>query len=331
MNISIVIPNWNGLELIKQSFDSFVSTSKNFKGRSEIIVIDNGSDDRSLDVIADFYPQIITVSLDKNYGFGYACNEGARRSQYEHILFLNNDLCVPTDFLNILSNSFSKHKNIFSLCPHTYHWHGTKKTNNVFSTSISFEFLQNGELIQNWAVKDNKALLPGDIPTAYGTGAALLVDKKKFNSLGGFDSLYGKAYWEDVDLCVKAWRNGWASYTTDQTLAWHKVSSTSKKQENDQHKDNLMRLNYILFMLSIGTDWKHKYLFLKQLTRFLKNNKTTNPQLAIFIKKNLISKLPRLLFINFFYLLFFWKNLKQMKSQSTTPSGSWKSQPILEA
>lgn len=330
-NISIVIPNWNGLELIKESFDSFINTCQNYKGKSEIIVVDNGSDDRSVDVIRDFYPDIKVIALEKNYGFGHACNLGVQSSNYDTVLLLNNDITVPADFLSVLSNTFDQFPNAFSVSPHTNYWTEKIKTENTFSSSIAFDYLESGELIQCWAVHEQKPLCKGNNPTAYGTGAALMVDKSKFLKLGGFDSIYGLAYWEDVDLCVKAWRNGWSSYATDSTIAWHKISATSSKQNaTPSFKENLIKLNYILFMLTVGCEGWDKWNFINKLKIYLNNQKLKNPAHYEFLSTELKKNFFKILCKNLYYNIFFWKSLKHMKHSTVIIKDSWRSQPILE-
>ena len=266
LNISIVIPNWNGLSILKESLDSVMAAVSNYSGDSEVIIVDNGSSDRSLDVLADFYPQVITIALDKNYGFGYACNIGAEKSKYKHIFFLNNDIKLPRDFFNILSSEYSQLENPFSISPQTNYWSGNECTDMAFSTAI-YGTLKGGDFIQKWGVENGKNNLPPLKKTFYGTGAALLVDADKFNEIGGFEDIYNPAYWEDVDLCLNAWRRGWPSYYTSKTIAWHKVSATSNKQ-GSSFKERLSLKNYFIFYLINVSKFKDLISFMVLATIF---------------------------------------------------------------
>ena len=72
---SVIIPNWNGKHLLKTCLASIEKqTFKNF----EVIVVDNGSRDSSVDYIKKYFPRVRLIELDKNYGFAKAINVGIR-------------------------------------------------------------------------------------------------------------------------------------------------------------------------------------------------------------------------------------------------------------
>jgi len=247
-SVNIVIPTWNGLHLLKKSLDSVIAASISYKGHCDITVVDNGSMDRTIDVIKDYYPEINLIGNKVNLGFGAACNMGARSIESDLVFFLNNDVFINENFFNqIVAESF-KVPDFFSICPQTNYWSDNNLTNKVFSSSINFSLTDKQELIQHWAVKDFVNLADEMERTIYGTGAALLVKRNKFISLNGFDDIYGLAYWEDVDLCLRAWKRGWESFCTSKIIAWHKISATSQNQNHDS-KTFLMKKNYIIFQI----------------------------------------------------------------------------------
>lgn len=261
-SLNIVIPTWNGLHLLKRSLDSVVSAANKYPGDSYITIVDNGSMDRTNDVIKDYYPDINLISFEVNLGFGAACNRGAKKIQSDLVLFLNNDTYIKENFICEIVAESTRVPGFFSVCPQTNYWSENKLTNRVFSSTINFSLTKNQELIQHWAVKDFENLAKDIEPTIYGTGAALLVDRNKFLSLKGFDDIYGLAYWEDVDVCLRAWKKGWKSYCTSKVIAWHMVSATSQNQNFDS-KTFLMKRNYIIFQLIHldGLGNKVKFIF----------------------------------------------------------------------
>jgi GT2 family glycosyltransferase len=247
-SVNIVIPTWDGLHLLKKSLDSVLAASKRYDGLCYISIVDNGSMDRTIDVIKDYYPEINLIGNKVNLGFGAACNIGARSVESDLVLFLNNDVFIKENFISqIVAESF-KIPNFFSICPQTNYWSDNNLTNKVFSSSINFSLTDKQELIQHWAVKDFINLADEMELTIYGTGAVLLVNRNKFISLNGFDEIYGLAYWEDVDLCLRAWKRGWASFCTAKVIAWHMISATSQNQNYDS-KTFLMKKNYIIFQI----------------------------------------------------------------------------------
>jgi GT2 family glycosyltransferase len=305
--VAIIIPTWNGLHLLKQSLDAVMSARKNYSGICDVVVIDNGSQDRTVDVIKDYYPEILLIENEINIGFGAACNIGASAVETDLLLFLNNDIFIKENFVESLILESKKLKDFFSLCPQTNYWNKDGLSGDVFSSSINFSFTDNQELIQHWAVNNFRNIAEPMEPTIYGTGAAILINKKKFDALGGFDAVYGLAYWEDVDLCVRAWAVGWASYCASSVVAWHMISATSKNQESDV-KSGMMKKNYIIFQLIHLPNISSRITFLRHLIQRTSKDfllKQNIPYLAImkrvifnFMNKRMsiimiIEKIPR--------------------------------------
>lgn len=252
LDISIIIVTWNGLGLLKESLDSVVEAVKNYPGRAEILLVDNGSVDRTVDVITDFYPTVNILKLDKNYGFSIGNNKGVEVAKYDHICFLNNDVKIGKDFLEKIAEPFLENPSIFSVSPVTFYWDKDPEEKRVFSSVIGGDIFR-GELIQYWAVKNGQSLLQDKIyPTLYGTGAALLVNKEKFQQLGGFNEIFSPAYWEDTDLCYHAWKRNWPSYFTPFVGVWHKISASSSSLDNSFKRGLIVRNAIVFYWINVN-------------------------------------------------------------------------------
>lgn len=290
-SVSIVVPSWNGLRLLKKTLDQIIIARDEYPGECEIIIVDNGSMDRTVDVLTDYYPNVIIEKFKKNMGFGHACNHGAAIAKGELVFFLNNDVFVPKNIVYDLVKAFCSLDNAFSICPVTYLWKDDILTDTVFSSSIRFSYSDTGELIQHWLVENGENLVTGLEPTVYATGAIFLVDKKKFQELGGFDSIYGLAYWEDVDICLKAWAHGWGSFCASDISAWHQVSATAGKDDVSDFKKQHVMLNYILLQFIHTKSSRLLLNFTLELFSFfwtlLKNKKVDT---ALFYLGEIVSK-----------------------------------------
>ena len=90
MKVSVVTPNYNGEKFLKNYFKSLNEDSEYI---GEIIFIDNGSDDSSLEFIKNsaFNFPVVLIENDENLGFAPAVNQGILKSKYDYILSLNND------------------------------------------------------------------------------------------------------------------------------------------------------------------------------------------------------------------------------------------------
>ena len=86
--ISIIIPHWNGIDVLSECLDSIKKSSFS---KIEIIVVDNASTDGSQEWIKDNHPDIILVENDQNYGYAGGCYRGLNVASGLWLLFLNND------------------------------------------------------------------------------------------------------------------------------------------------------------------------------------------------------------------------------------------------
>src|SRR5215510_2367565 len=102
---SVVIPNWNGRDLLEKYLPSVV-TALAGNSENEIVVVDNGSTDGSADYVRTHFPQVHLVALPRNLGFGGGSNEGFRAAKNDVVVLLNSDMRVAPDFLAPLLSGF---------------------------------------------------------------------------------------------------------------------------------------------------------------------------------------------------------------------------------
>mgnify|MGYP003395948958 CR=1 FL=1 len=112
--VTVIIPNWNGKELLKVCLKSLANQSfKDF----EVVVIDNGSSDGSSDYIKKFHPKVKVIELDKNYGFAKAVNMGIQSTNSKYLFLLNNDTEVDKDCIKYLVETANKLKEAGFIAP----------------------------------------------------------------------------------------------------------------------------------------------------------------------------------------------------------------------
>ena len=86
VRVSIIIPHWNGIDILSECLNSLANTKHN---SYEIIVVDNASTDGSQSWVRNTYPQIKLIENDKNYGYAGGCNAGALEAEGIYLVFLN--------------------------------------------------------------------------------------------------------------------------------------------------------------------------------------------------------------------------------------------------
>jgi N-acetylglucosaminyl-diphospho-decaprenol L-rhamnosyltransferase len=99
-SIDIIIVNWNSGEQLRRCIESIVSCNKEGYVLNQIIVVDNASRDESMDKLNVFDLPLSVIANAENRGFAVACNQGARGSEADYMLFLNPDTCLFSDSLH---------------------------------------------------------------------------------------------------------------------------------------------------------------------------------------------------------------------------------------
>ncbi len=179
--VSIVIVNHNGKKWLKDCLDSITRQSyRSF----EIVVVDNASTDDSVGYIRKYYPDVKIVISKTNIGFGRANNLCVRSTRGDIIFFLNNDTVLERDLLEKLLRN--REKNKFNITGPKIIDYGGKEIHGRYKMTI-----------------DPTGYLGSGEKTFFIDGCALMIGKKDFLYLGGFDEKYFM-YCEDVDLCWRA-------------------------------------------------------------------------------------------------------------------------------
>ncbi|MDD2823056.1 MAG: glycosyltransferase family 2 protein [Candidatus Daviesbacteria bacterium] len=220
VDVSVIIPNWNGADLL---FDCLVSLKKQTYKNFEIIVVDNGSTDTSVNFIKENYPKIKIVILDRNYGFAKAINSGVKLSKAKYVAFLNNDTEVDKSWLNNLVKTIDKHPEAASV--------GSKLLNFYNRKIIDGVGIQINEVGQaksiGWNEKD-KGQYEKEMLVFGVTGGASLFRRSIFIKVGMFDENYFM-YCEEVDWAFRAQFSGYKAIYCPNAIVYHKHKMSSKK------------------------------------------------------------------------------------------------------
>ena len=216
MEVSIVIPNWNGGRHLPVCLDSLRrQTFRDF----EVIVTDNASTDGSPALLARDYPEVRIVALDRNRGFAGACNAGLQAAQGRIKILLNNDTECQPDWLGAVIAAFGRHP----------------EAGLVASKMLLFDrrdtlhtagdlYRQDG-LPANRGVwqKDEGQYAEGPVFSACGGSAAYR--SAMLDEIGLLDADFFFSG-EDVDLAWRAQLAGWRAVYAPEAVVYHKLSAT---------------------------------------------------------------------------------------------------------
>ncbi len=219
--VTVVILNLNGRRHLERCFESLKAMDYP-PAKFEVLMIDNASDDGSVEETRARWPWVRVVVNARNDGFAPACNQGARmRGDASVIAFLNNDMRVDKGWLRELVQPLVRNE-CAATTAKMFSWDGK----NIDSAGGGMNF--HGMGLQ-YGYKD----VPHeryDVPrkTLFACGGAMAIKGEVFDAIGGFDPEFF-AYYEDVDMGWRMWVEGHEIHYVPTAVCWHHHSGTSKR------------------------------------------------------------------------------------------------------
>ncbi|HEX3743712.1 MAG TPA: glycosyltransferase [Bryobacteraceae bacterium] len=244
---SVVIPNWNGKDLLAKYLPSIV-TALHGNPANEIVVVDNGSLDGSAEFVHEAFPQVKLVALPKNLGFGGGSNAGFRAASNDVVVLLNSDMRVEENFLAPLLEGFADPQ-VFAVSCQIFFSDPRKLREE---TGLTQGWWQDGGLRVRHRIDP---AIDGLYPCFYGGGGSCAFDRRKFLELGGFDRLLAPFYLEDTDLGYLAWKRGWKVLYQPRSVVYHEHRGTIGKRFTEAHIQTVLKKNFALFCWKNIHEW----------------------------------------------------------------------------
>ena len=244
---SVVIPNWNGKDLLAKYLPSVVEALAG-NPANEIVVVDNGSSDGSADFVRVNFPQVKLVALPVNLGFGGGSNEGFRAASNDIVVLLNSDMRVDAGFLAPLLDGFADAQ-VFAVSCQIFFSDPNKLREE---TGLTQGWWQDGSLRVRHRID---SAIDGLYPCFYGGGGSCAFDRKKFLDLGGFDLLLAPFYLEDTDLGYLAWKRGWKVLYQPASMVYHEHRGTIGKRFREEQIQTVLKKNFVLFCWKNIHEW----------------------------------------------------------------------------
>ncbi len=224
MQVSIIIPLFNRLDLTRACLDSLQRTLRGW--RYEIILIDDGSTDGTREFLRTLPPERFHVVLNDT-GQGYAANNnaGARLARAPLLCLLNNDTVLLPGWLEPMTQLAARRRDVGLV--------GNVQREPVSGLIDHYGVVFSGEGQPIHAGKDAAAPPAEDyVEWPAVTAACCVVRRKVFQDLGGFDEQFRNGL-EDVDFCLRAYAEGYRHFVANRSVIYHHVSASPGRKAHE--------------------------------------------------------------------------------------------------
>lgn len=241
MDISIIVPNYNGEEILKKNLPKILEAVEG----AEVIVIDDASADESLRTLNNFRPKIKVVKNERNLGFSSTVNKGVKEAKGEVVVLLNTDVVPEKNFL-------------VSLLPHF-------KNDKVFAVGCMDKSIENNTVVlrgRGVGVWKKGFLMHsrGEVNkanTVWVSGGSGAFRKSIWEKLNGFNTLYDPFYWEDIDLSYRAVKSGYKILFEPRSIVVH------------EHEKGVIRKKFSSFKIK-SIAYRNQFIFVWKNTTDLR-------------------------------------------------------------
>jgi GT2 family glycosyltransferase len=266
--IFVVIPNWNGEDSIKDCLKSIVKQSI----KVNVIVVDNGSIDKSVEIISKNFPEVELIKNPVNRGFAGGVNQGIARAielGAEYVATFNNDAVAEQKFIENLYKYLDKNKS-----------DGIATCKLLDASGKKLD--STGDYYTVWGLpyprgRGEKEIDKYDNQTGIfaASGGASLYRTSMLNEIGYFDEDFF-AYYEDVDLSFRAQLADWKVAYVPSAVAYHQIGATSSKIRGFTTYHTLKNLPQLLvknvprkYIFRIGSRYilTHVLFYVRAITR----------------------------------------------------------------
>lgn len=233
MDISVIIVSWNSEKWIKNCLDSLGAHSENLK--IEIMVVDNFSQDKTVEVLKTYGGKIKLIENSANLGYAKGCNQGLKIAQGNYILLLNPDTEVTETSLKKMFQFMEQSPEVGALGPQLLDFQGQiqpscRRFPNYKLLLWEFSGLSRlfpkSQLFGAWKMGDFDFKTTREVDQPM--GSALLVRKKVIEQVSMMDERFSMFY-NDVDLCKRIKQAGWKVYFYPKAKIYHfKGASTAQ-------------------------------------------------------------------------------------------------------
>ena len=247
MKTAVVILNWNTEGFLKEFLPGLISSVQKCKG-TEVIVADNASTDGSIKLMKEMFPQIRTISFDRNHGFTGGYNRAFNEIESDLFVLINSDIEVTENWLQPLIDWMENHPECGACAPKLHSWQNREIFEYAgaaggYIDRFGYPFCR-GRVLKRLDTDKGQYDTPEDV--FWATGACLMVRSSLYKELGGLDDRFF-AHMEEIDLCWRMQLAGYRITVIPESVVYHvgggTLPSTSPFKLYLNYRNNLWMLS----------------------------------------------------------------------------------------
>lgn len=261
MTLSVIIVNFNTQDLLKNCLTSIYQYIDILE--DEVIVVDNASQDDSVEMVKKKFPAVKLIINQKNLGFAKANNQALRQAQGEYCLLLNSDTQVKSGALEKLVRFANDHLEVGVVGAKLLNPDGSIQPSVYHFPSI-WRAIKEYWLGQKGIYEKYAPAVSGAVEVEAVVGAAILIPKRVFDQVGLLNEQYFM-YFEDLDYCRRVRRAGFEVYYLPQAEIIHhhgqsaaKIGSQAYRYLSESSKiyNGLVKFWALTLIIWSGQKWR---------------------------------------------------------------------------
>jgi GT2 family glycosyltransferase len=226
-SVAIVILNYNGRDYLEKFLPTVIQNSK----PHEVIIADNASTDKSIDLLTSKFPQIKLIEIPENLGYAGGYNKALQQINADFYVLLNSDVETTPNWIEPVINLMKQNEKIVACQPKIKSYHHKEYFEYAgaaggFIDHLGYPFCR-GRIFSH--LEKDQGQYDDNIPVFWATGACLFVKSKEFHELGGLDDDFF-AHMEEIDFCWRAKNQGYQIYYCGESTVYHVGGGTLKAE-----------------------------------------------------------------------------------------------------
>lgn len=261
--VAVLILNWNGQRYLEQFLEGVVSRS--VSPDCEIIVVDNGSTDGSLEYLRKEFPEVRVIEFSENLGFAGGYTEALKQVKATYYVLLNSDVEVTEGWLEPVINYLDSNPDVAACQPKIINHNNRDHFEHAgaaggYIDKFGFPFCR-GRLFNN--IESDRGQYDNIVDIFWASGACMFIKASVWNECGGLDPDFF-AHMEEIDLCWRIQSIGYRISFIPDSIVYHVGGGTLQYDSPSKLYYNFRNNLYLLHKNLPGNNY-HRLIFKRKL------------------------------------------------------------------